>query len=117
MLENEDELMRASACFALGEIQDESSIDRIVSLIQDDFWVVNRNAIDALKKMGNKTISFIENKLKTEKNSDNLIKLIFALGEIGDMNSLGTIMKYINHENGEIRAEAENAIEKIKDRN
>jgi len=117
MLESEDEWMRSSACFALGEIGEDSAIEKIVSLIQDEFWVVSRNAIDALRKMGHKAISFIENRLKTENDPSNIIKLILALGEVGDEKTLGTIMRYINHENGDIRSEAENSIEKIKDRN
>jgi len=116
MLDSDDEWMRASACFALGEIGDDTVIEKIVSLIDDDFWVVSRNAIDALRKMGHKTISFIENKINHETNLDSIIKLIFVFGEVGDEKVLGTIMRYINHENGDIRAEAENSIEKIRER-
>ncbi|MDD2716933.1 MAG: HEAT repeat domain-containing protein [Candidatus Wallbacteria bacterium] len=116
MLKDRNEWMRASACWVLGELKEKSAIGELVAVIGDQFWVVNRNAIEALKKIGEEALPAIYKRISENKETDEHLKeLIIAIGEIGNEKSLGQIVKYLQHPNGEIRLEAEAAIEKIRE--
>ncbi|MBI3889939.1 MAG: HEAT repeat domain-containing protein [Candidatus Wallbacteria bacterium] len=115
MLKSENQYTRSSAVFALGELRQDAFLSSLLRLTGDVSFVVRRNVVDALVKYGSAICRQVEGLLDDR---DPLRRAIGCqvLAQTGDRRSLKKLIPLLEDADGEVRARAEEAVDRIRRR-
>lgn len=117
-LKDEDEVVRQRVVSALGEIGDVRAVPGLIEALKDKNKDVRWRAAVALGKIAKKggdcsaAVPGLIEALK-DREEDVRREVITALGEIGDERAILDILKFLEDEEWNMRARAENAVERI----
>lgn len=115
MILSADDWMRASAAFVFGEIDTPESIPYLVRALSDRTWFVVKNVVKALARKGAAAVPKLVDCLKS-KNSTVVVNAIAALAEIGGAEVFVALIPLLNHEDGDVREKAEEAVDLLRER-
>jgi len=105
---------RANAAWALGELQDDRSINCLKKLLKDENWYVKRFAIQALGDIGNKSV--YKDILPLLKDKDREVRRIAAssLGELSERKAIEPLVELLKDSDRWVVGNAAKAIEIIE---
>ncbi|MBF0545212.1 MAG: HEAT repeat domain-containing protein [Candidatus Riflebacteria bacterium] len=110
MLISSDEYMRASALYALGELNCSDDCGRIIHFFDDESWLVRKNAVRAIVKHGKKAGQVLSGALKSQNFQARLCALD-AFGSIRDVSIRTAVIELLDDEVGEVRSKAEELLD------
>ncbi|MCW7752415.1 HEAT repeat domain-containing protein [Desulfobotulus sp. H1] len=99
---------------ALGEIQDQTALERLTALLNSHYVDVRNWTIDKLVAIGPKAVPVVVENLK-ETDDDALVHTLNVLGNIGDKSAIPAIQKilYRKPDNANVRFAAYEAMERL----
>lgn len=112
MITSENEWMRASAAFVLGEIKDKNSVLLLLSALPDQYWFVNKNIVKSLTSIGDTALDHLKEYIENKSNKGRSYALQ-AFGEICEDKTSSVIISALNDEDGELRQIAEELLAKL----
>lgn len=115
MILSDDDWLRASAAYVFGEIDSELSVSYLIHALDDRVWFVVRNVVKALSHKGAIAIPALLQCVKSGQ-KQRMINALSALGEIGDPTALGSLIPLLQHEDGDIREKADEAVDQIREK-
>ncbi|MBF0406672.1 MAG: HEAT repeat domain-containing protein [Candidatus Riflebacteria bacterium] len=110
MLNSDEEYMRASALYALGELNASEDRERIVKFFADPSWLVRKNAVRSISKHGKKAVPFLLESIKSACIQTRL-GILDALRMIKDVSSRKVVIELLEDESGEVRSKAEETLD------
>ena len=113
MLNSPNTYERMGAIYTIGELQDEKYISTLFGFLNDPSYLVQRNVRDALIKFGLQIQGPLLKEIRSKKSMHFILGAIQVIASIGDKKSLKTLLKLQEIGDGEVRATAEEAIDKI----
>lgn len=115
MMLSADDWMRASAAFVFGEIDTPEAVPHLVRALADRTWFVVKNVVRSLAKKGDAAVPRLVDCLKS-KNSTVVVNAISALAEIGGPDAFVALVPLLNHDDGDVREKAEEAVDALRER-
>lgn len=114
---HQDEYIKKNAILALGEINNEHAIERLIEALKDKYSIVRMSAALALSNVKEKN-EVIEPLIAALQDKDMLVKAYsaLALGEIGDKRATDSLIEALKDNEEIVRISAAGALGKIKDK-
>lgn len=113
MLKSESPYERMGAVYSIGETGDPSYIPILIRLLNDSSYLIQRNVCDAMIKYGLVIQGPLLKEVRAQKSEQFITGALRVLSEVGDKKSLKTLLRLQEFGDGEVRAAAEEAIDKI----
>lgn len=113
MLQSESPYERMGAVFSIGETGDHDYIPILIRLLNDPSYLIQRNVCDAMIKFGLVIQGPLLKEVRAKKSEQFITGALRVLSEVGDKKSLKTLLRLQEFGDGEVRAAAEEAIDKI----
>ena len=109
LLQDPDDFIRRYAVEILNAVTSKRAVGPLIQALQDPDWWVRERSIDALAKTGNPRaveplIELLHQDIEAAPHC------VRALGVIGDLKALGSLIPLVESENAEIKAEAGDAL-------
>jgi HEAT repeat protein len=103
---DESEIVRQSACTALGRMKARQAVPALLPLLRDPSPVVRREAAKALGKIGDRSAAPKVAALLDESNAETRLAAILALGELKDRASEGRLVSLLKETSETVRVAA-----------
>ncbi len=112
-LGDEDESVRFRAVWELGEMG-EAAVGALIEALVSDDWVVREGAAKALVKIGESAVESLI-KVLSHGDADGRRRVVWVLGEIGDVRAIEPLIKALTDKDIEVRRYAVGALGDIED--
>jgi HEAT repeat protein/tRNA A-37 threonylcarbamoyl transferase component Bud32 len=116
LVRDKDEDIRRAAIEILNQTKDERAVDSLILATRDSDWWVSERAVDALAEIGSKrAVPRLMEMLQASANGKATPIVVRALGKLGDVRMVDTLLPFIARPEREIRIEAIQALSRLAD--
>jgi len=116
LVRDKDEDIRRAAIEILNQTKDERAVDSLIQATRDTDWWVSERAVDALAEIGSKrAVPRLMEMLQGSANGKATPIVVRALGKLGDVKMVDTLLPFIARPEREIRIEAIQALSRLAD--
>ncbi len=116
LVRDKDEDIRRAAIEILNQTKDERAVDSLIQATRDSDWWVSERAVDALAEIGSKrAVPRLMEMLQASANGKATPIVVRALGKLGDVRMVDTLLPFIARPEREIRIEAIQALSRLAD--
>jgi eukaryotic-like serine/threonine-protein kinase len=116
LVRDKDEDIRRAAIEILNQTKDERAVDSLIQATRDTDWWVSERAVDALAEIGSKrAVPRLMEMLQGSANGKATPIVVRALGKLGDVRMVDTLLPFIARPEREIRIEAIQALSRLAD--
>ena len=116
LVRDKDEDIRRAAIEILNQTKDERAVDSLIQATRDSDWWVSERAVDALAEIGSKrAVPRLMEMLQASANGKATPIVVRALGKLGDVKMVDTLLPFIARPEREIRIEAIQALSRLAD--
>jgi len=110
-LDDTDEIVKATALEELGYRKDKKYAKKVFKSLNDESWLVRAYAYEALGNMNAvEYISQIENNLVNINNSEELVRVYYALIKLGEEKYFSSLLELLNNDNYRVRCAVANLL-------
>ena len=114
LVSDKDEEIRRTAIEILNQTKDERAVQYLIEATKDTDWWVSERAVDALGEVSSKkAVPRLLEMLKS--NPKSIPSVVRALGKIGDVTAIDSVMQQLERTQTDIRIEAMSALVKLAD--
>jgi eukaryotic-like serine/threonine-protein kinase len=116
LVRDKDEDIRRAAIEILNQTKDERAVDSLIQATRDTDWWVSERAVDALAEIGSKrAVPRLMEMLQASANGKATPIVVRALGKLGDVKMVDTLLPFMARPEREIRIEAIQALSRLAD--